>query len=122
MKRERLESTPAPLDVFNRDGRGPHGSVGADRAGLGGGNTVKPVKKGGGKSLCVSIPKGRLGPSDTVGSNRPNTEEGTLLWGGEPPPFDEAWHRRVDDLNKELADDLRGRTRIVVSGWFIKRF
>lgn len=41
-------------------------------------------------------------------------EERAALWEGEPPPFDEIWHRRMNDANKELIDDLRGRVTIRV--------
>lgn len=37
------------------------------------------------------------------------------LWEGKPPPFDEVWHQRVYDLNKELADELRPRIALAVA-------
>jgi len=37
----------------------------------------------------------------------PYAEERTAIWGGKAPPVDIEWHRRVYDMNKHLADDLR---------------
>ena len=36
------------------------------------------------------------------------------------PSRDEIWHRRTEDVNKELADDLRGRLTVVTGGFLIR--
>ena len=35
------------------------------------------------------------------------------------PSRDEIWHRRTEDVNKELANDLRGRLTVEVGGYLI---
>jgi hypothetical protein len=65
-------------------------------------------EKGIGDVVGGDIVKRSAGPFDAGSSWRPDAKERSIMWLGEPPPFNEAWHRRVYDMNKQLADDLCG--------------
>ncbi len=58
-------------------------------------------------SVSVGVIEGARGPLDMSLSGRPYAEERSPIWGGKAPPVDIEWHRRVYDMNKELANDLR---------------
>lgn len=57
--------------------------------------------------IGVGVIEGAGGPPDMSLSGGPYAEERTAIWGGKAPPVDIEWHRRVYDMNKHLADDLR---------------
>lgn len=67
----------------------------------------------------VQIGHGLLGPDNACFSSRPNSKKGSAIRRGKLPSRDEVWHRRTEDVNKEIADDLRGRVTIEIGGHLI---
>ena len=80
----------------------------------------EPLGESIGSNVCVPIGERGTGPENTVSGRRPDPKECAALWKGEPPPFDEIGHRRMKDVNKELADDLRGRVSIKIGRMTIR--
>jgi len=72
-----------------------------------------------GDSFGGLVVKGGSGPLDASLSWRPNPEDRAMMWEGEPPLFDDTWHRKVYDMNKEFTDYLRGCIAIEVPGYVI---
>lgn len=67
-----------------------------------------------GDPIGIEVVESAAGPFDAYLRWRPDPEERFALWEGKPPPFDEVWHRRMYDMNKELADRLRNCSTIKV--------
>jgi hypothetical protein len=78
------------------------------------GNLHGEPKEGIRRRFCVLVGEGATRPLDAVETIvGPNPEERSVIWEGKPQPVDESWHRRMYDVNKELADDLSRGVRIV---------
>src|SRR5580704_10876040 len=83
-------------------------------------NSKRKVKKSGRGSVSINICHGESGPDDAVAIWGPNAEQRAAMWCGEPPPFDDAYDRATYDLNKELADNLRGGLAVESGNWFAR--
>ena len=79
---------------------------------------VKESRKSTRDVIGVLIRKSPGRPHNAGIRGRPDLEEWSrecrLLWGGEPPVYDETLIDRMYDVNKDLADYLRDRVTIVV--------
>ena len=49
----------------------------------------------------------------------PDSKKRPAIRRRKPPTRDEVWHRRTERVNKELADDLRGRLTVEIGGFLI---
>ena len=62
-------------------------------------------------------------PVDAVVCGRPNSvEDASVGEGGESPISDEAWHRRVYALNKQLAEDMGGDVSVIFGDGIVSVF
>ena len=59
-----------------------------------------------GGGLGVNIAKGGPRPFYADFGGWPDSEQRAALWEGEPDPIEEAWMRRMYDVNRELIEDL----------------
>ena len=64
--------------------------------------------------VSVHVRKTAAGPLDAIGTGGPNSKERALMWLGKPPRLDKSWHRRVYDMNEELAEYLSSGITIKV--------
>ncbi len=58
-------------------------------------------------------------PHDARVAGGPNSKKRPPVRRPKSPSRDEVWHRRAERLNKELANDLRGRVTVEVGGFLI---
>lgn len=83
-------------------------------------NLADETRDGIGDGVGLSVTKSTARPSDAGFGWGPDTEERSSVWKGKPEPFDEVWHRRMYDMNKEIADDLSRCATVKVGR--LKRF
>lgn len=69
-----------------------------------------------GGGLGVDVAERGTRPFDADPGGRPNSKQRAAMWEGKPDPAEEAWVRRMYDVNKELIEDLSCCATIKVGG------
>src|ERR1700691_1928586 len=67
----------------------------------------------------INVGQGLLWPDDACFGSRPNSKKRPAVRRRKSPSWNKVWHRRTEDLNKKLADDLRGRVTVEEGGFLI---
>ena len=82
--------------------------------------TLDPIEKSPSDVLSLSISEGVTGPSDMVLRDGPDWDELLGDGGVKDKRLEDAFHRAMDNMDKELANYLRGGGTIKISRGFTK--
>jgi hypothetical protein len=77
------------------------------------------IHKGISRVNRIKVGHGPLRPYDACLGSRPNPKKRSSIRKRKPPTWNKVWHRRTEDVNKELTDDLSGRLTIKVGRFLI---